>query len=89
MALAAQHPGQAFAVQAALEDEASVHRAVAAAVEHLGPVNVLVVNHGIWPPEDVLVKVASGEMTPFRAARQATPTHLVLLAPDGPATVTP
>ena len=55
-ALAAQHPGRAFAVQAALENEASVQAAVASAVAQLGPINVLVVNHGIWPPEDVLVK---------------------------------
>ena len=44
-------------MQANLEDEASVQRAVADAVKQLGPINVLVVNHGIWPPEDVPVKV--------------------------------
>jgi NAD(P)-dependent dehydrogenase (short-subunit alcohol dehydrogenase family) len=56
-ALAAAHPGRTHAVQAALEDEVDVQRAMAEAVAALGPVHVLIVNHGIWPPEDVLVKV--------------------------------
>ena len=56
-ALAAQHPGRACSVQASLEDEASTQHAMADAVAALGPIHVLVVNHGVWPTEDVLLKV--------------------------------
>jgi len=42
------------AVQAELSDETSVTN-MFTAIAHAGPVQVLVVNHGIWPAEDVPV----------------------------------
>ena len=41
------------AVQADLRDIASARRLIEAAVERFGAVDILVANHGIWPPEDV------------------------------------
>jgi 3-oxoacyl-[acyl-carrier protein] reductase len=43
------------AVRADLRDIASAGRLVAAAVERFGGLDILVGNHGIWPPDDVPV----------------------------------
>ena len=47
------------AVQADLGDRAAADRAVAEVVHALGGLDILIVNHGVWPPEDV----ALAEMT--------------------------
>jgi len=54
--LLARFPTTSASVQADVTQEASVIRSVSESVKKLGPINVLVVNHGIWPTEDVLVK---------------------------------
>jgi NAD(P)-dependent dehydrogenase (short-subunit alcohol dehydrogenase family) len=44
------------AVQADVHDEASVNNLLMRAAEqNNGPVSVLIVNHGIWPPNDTLI----------------------------------
>ncbi|KAJ2721758.1 ATP-dependent Lon protease pim1 [Coemansia sp. Benny D115] len=55
------YPGAACAVRARIDSEAEVEAAFARAVEALGPVQVLVVNHGIWPTADILLKDMSLE----------------------------
>ncbi len=40
------------AVQSDLRDMASAEKLIAAAVQRYGGLDILVVNHGIWPPED-------------------------------------
>jgi 3-oxoacyl-[acyl-carrier protein] reductase len=49
------------AVQADLRDIASARRLIAAALERFGAVDILVANHGIWPPDDVPVDQMSDE----------------------------
>lgn len=51
-----QYPDRTFAVAAKLENEESVIAAIQTSVQALGPINVVVVNHGIWPEQDVLLK---------------------------------
>ncbi|KAJ1961686.1 hypothetical protein GGI12_003107 [Dipsacomyces acuminosporus] len=51
-----QYPGMAAAVKANISDESEVKQAIKEAVSLLGPVQVLVVNHGIWPTAPVLLK---------------------------------
>jgi len=43
----------AVAVQGDLGDKAAAQRAVGEAVRALGGLDFLIVNHGVWPPEDV------------------------------------
>ncbi len=43
------------ALQADLRDIATAQQLVAAAVERFGSLDVLVANHGVWPPEDVSI----------------------------------
>jgi 3-oxoacyl-[acyl-carrier protein] reductase len=50
---------KAVAVQADLGDRSAAERAVADVVRALGGLDLLVVNHGVWPPEAVPL----GEMT--------------------------
>ena len=50
---------KAVAVQGDLGDKAAAERAVAEVVRALGGLDILVVNHGVWAPEDV----ALAEMT--------------------------
>ena len=45
----------AVAIQADLGDPIAAQRAVEAAARALGGLDLLIVNHGIWPPEDVPV----------------------------------
>lgn len=60
----ARYPKTGFKVQADVTNEVSVVRAVEESVRKFGPIHVLVVNHGIWPSEDVLVKDLSPEVEP-------------------------
>src|SRR5256885_4075918 len=45
--------GKAVAIAADLGDPAAAQRAVAAAARALDGVDLLIVNHGIWPPDEV------------------------------------
>jgi 3-oxoacyl-[acyl-carrier protein] reductase len=47
--------GRCVAIQQELSTPADGHRLVAAAVSALGRLDILVVNHGIWPPKDMPV----------------------------------
>jgi len=51
-----EYPTSTFAVQARLEDEAATVEAIKQSVASLGPINVVIANHGVWPEQDVLVK---------------------------------
>lgn len=51
-----QYPQMTCAVQADITSENEVKRAFAQAQQALGPVQVLVVNHGIWPADQLLVR---------------------------------
>ena len=51
----------AHAVQADLSGTESAESLVHAAVEHFGGLDALVVNHGIWPPEDVPIDQMTGK----------------------------
>jgi 3-oxoacyl-[acyl-carrier protein] reductase len=48
-------PGRCAAVQADLRNIESARKLIEAAVERCGGVDILVANHGIWPPEDVAI----------------------------------
>jgi len=52
---------QCAAVQADLDDAKSAKKLIEAAVKKFGRLDCLVVNHGIWPPEDVPVDKMSDE----------------------------
>eukprot|EP00741_Cyanophora_paradoxa_P019423 tig00021127_g18750.t1 len=54
-------PGRVYAVKADVRSEAEVQQALDAASAKLGPVQVLVLNHGIFPATDVLLKDMSLE----------------------------
>jgi 3-oxoacyl-[acyl-carrier protein] reductase len=45
--------GKAFAVAGDLGDRGAAERAVVAASRALGGIDFLIVNHGVWPPNDV------------------------------------
>src|SRR5215475_10742398 len=49
------------AIQAELSSPAAAKKLVEAAVKHFGRIDVLVANHGIWPPQDAPVDEMSGE----------------------------
>ena len=46
-------PQRCAAVRADLHDSQSARALISAAVERFGALDILVANHGIWPPEDV------------------------------------
>jgi 3-oxoacyl-[acyl-carrier protein] reductase len=46
-------PGNCYAVQADLNSAASAQPLVEAAVKRFGSLDILVANHGVWPPEDI------------------------------------
>ena len=48
--------GRAVAIGGDLGDSAAAPRAVAAAAEALGGLDLLIVNHGIWPPDEVALE---------------------------------
>ena len=52
---------QCAAVQADLDDAKSAKKLVEAAVKKFGRLDCLVVNHGIWPPDDVPVNEMADE----------------------------
>jgi len=54
--LLSKYPHQTFAVQADVTNEQSVKQAIDDCVVKLGPIHVMIANHGIWPTDDVLVK---------------------------------
>ncbi|KAJ1897892.1 hypothetical protein LPJ81_004444 [Coemansia sp. IMI 209127] len=56
-----EYPKDTYAVKASISDEAEVRQAFEQAVRELGPVQVLVVNHGIWPSDAILIKDMSVE----------------------------
>ncbi|KAJ1667778.1 hypothetical protein EV178_000975 [Coemansia sp. RSA 1646] len=56
-----EYPSETCAVKAAISDEAEVEQAFEQAARELGPVQVLVVNHGIWPADAILIKDMSVE----------------------------
>jgi len=58
--------------------EADVARAMAECVRRHGPIHVLVVNHGIWPAEDVLVKDLSLERWNHTIAVNLTGSFLLI-----------
>jgi len=61
--------GQAVAVGGDLGNNATARAAVSEAVRALGGLDVLVVNHGVWPPEDVaLAKMTDAQWESTRRA---------------------
>ncbi|KAJ2788100.1 hypothetical protein GGI15_000121 [Coemansia interrupta] len=54
--LIAEYPNTSCTVQARVDDETEITKAFEEAVAKLGPIQVLVVNHGIWPAENVAIK---------------------------------
>jgi len=48
--------GRAVAIGGDLGDSAAAQRAVAAAAEAFGGLDLLIVNHGIWPPDEVALE---------------------------------
>ncbi|KAJ2660986.1 hypothetical protein IWW48_002691 [Coemansia sp. RSA 1200] len=59
--LLSEYPETTCVVKAAISDEGEVALAFEQAAQALGPVQVLVVNHGIWPTDDILIKDMSLE----------------------------
>ncbi|KAI8324023.1 NAD dependent epimerase/dehydratase [Martensiomyces pterosporus] len=59
--LVEEYPGMTATVKARIDDEAEVRQAFKEAAESLGPVQVLIVNHGIWPSDQILLKDMSLE----------------------------
>ncbi|KAJ2788099.1 hypothetical protein GGI15_000120 [Coemansia interrupta] len=54
--LVAEYPDTAILVQARVDDEAQTTRAFNESVAAFGPIQVLVVNHGIWPRNNTAIK---------------------------------
>jgi len=73
-----RYPKTAMPVQADVAKEADVARAMAECVRRHGPIHVLVVNHGIWPAEDVLVKDLSLERWNHTIAVNLTGSFLLI-----------
>jgi 3-oxoacyl-[acyl-carrier protein] reductase len=46
---------QTFGIQASLDSPGDGRELIAAAIDRFGALDILVANHGIWPPEDVPV----------------------------------
>lgn len=62
-------PGIAATVAGDLGDAAAARRAVAEVVRALGGLDILVVNHGIWPPDDVpLAQITDAQWDATRRA---------------------
>ena len=59
----------AVAVQADLGDPAAARRAVEEAAQALGGLEILIVNHGVWPPDDVPLSAMSD--TQWEGTRRA------------------
>src|ERR1700749_4581088 len=54
-------PERCFAVQADLGNIASAKPLIDAAIAKFGALDILVANHGVWPPEDVPINEISDE----------------------------
>ena len=61
---------ETVAVQADLGDPGGAKRAVEEAARALGGLDILVVNHGVWPPDDVPL---AGTASPLRASPPPPP----------------
>ncbi|KAI8901615.1 hypothetical protein BC833DRAFT_576604 [Globomyces pollinis-pini] len=51
-----QYPGQVVLTQASVTNEQQVMDVFGQAISRFGPVEILIVCHGVWPSDDVLVK---------------------------------
>jgi len=64
-----------------LGDAATARRIVADAIKQLGGLDILVVNHGVWPPDDVPVsKMSDEQWESTRRANLAAGGTIVLVA---------
>ena len=54
-------PANCFAVQADLSNVASAKPLIDATVAHFGQLDIMVANHGVWPPEDIPINEISDE----------------------------
>jgi 3-oxoacyl-[acyl-carrier protein] reductase len=54
-------PNLCYAVQANLDSAESGRAVVAETVKHFGRVDILVANHGVWPPDDVPIEKMTNE----------------------------
>lgn len=54
-------PGVCYGVQANLDSADSGRMLVAEAVKHFGRIDILVANHGVWPPDDVPIEKMTSE----------------------------
>jgi 3-oxoacyl-[acyl-carrier protein] reductase len=55
------NPNVCYGVQSNLDNAESARALVAEAVKHFGRVDILVANHGVWPPEDVPIEKMANE----------------------------
>lgn len=61
--------GQAVGVGGDLGDPSAAAKAIADAVKFLGGLDFLIVNHGVWPPDDVpLARMSDAQWTSTRGA---------------------
>ncbi|KAJ1719137.1 hypothetical protein LPJ53_006045 [Coemansia erecta] len=54
--LVTEYPNTSYTIHARVDDEKEITKAFEEAVAKLGPIQVLIVNHGIWPAENVAIK---------------------------------
>ncbi len=54
-------PANCYAVQADLNNASSAQPLVEAAIAHFGALDILVANHGVWPPDDIPIDQISEE----------------------------
>ncbi|KAJ7064949.1 NAD(P)-binding protein [Mycena amicta] len=73
-------PARVFAGQAELTSEPDVARLFAEASAALGPVQVAIINHGIWPTEDV--PVSEMQLSQWRATIDTNLTAAFLVSRD-------
>jgi len=60
-ALAKECGADCHPIAANLDTPESAHALVAAAVKHFGRLDILVANHGVWPPEDIPIEHMSDQ----------------------------
>jgi len=51
-----KYPNHTFAVQASATNEEQIANAYKLSIDKFGPIDCVVINHGIWPPKDIPVK---------------------------------
>lgn len=77
--LAAEYgPHSVRSVKADLTQEADVSAMFLEAIQHFGPVQVIIVNHGYWPPEDVPVVRMTLDQWNSTISTDLTSTFLVV-----------